>query len=66
MRRLDAARSPTSAGGPCDRLLRRLIAYQRDPDRATVMSRIAKGYSHAQLRRIAAYIAARNLRRDER
>lgn len=57
---------PDIRGWTMRRLLRRLIAYKRDPDRATLMSRIAKGYSDAELRRIAAYIAARNLRRGER
>lgn len=57
---------PGIRGWTTDRLLSKLLAYKKDPDRAGLMSRIAKGYSDVELRRIAAYIAAHNLRRGDR
>ena len=46
------------AGMPAERLLTLMAGYRSGSEPATVMQQIARGYSDAQLRLIAAYFAA--------
>jgi cytochrome c553 len=46
------------AGVSAEQLLARLADYRSGTQPATVMGQIAKGYSEAQLRQVAAYFAA--------
>jgi cytochrome c553 len=46
------------AGMPAERLLATLADYRSGARPATIMGQIAKGYSDAQLREVAAYYAA--------
>lgn len=50
---------PALAGQPAEQLLARLTAFRNGSVGATVMTQIARGYSEAQLRALAAYFAAR-------
>jgi cytochrome c553 len=47
------------AGMPAERLLALMADFKSGAEPATVMHQIARGYSDAQLRLIAAYFAAR-------
>ncbi len=57
---------PDIRGWSAARLLAKLTAYKQDPDRAALMSRIAKGYGDEELQRIAAYLAVYDRRPGER
>ncbi len=50
---------PSLAGQPAELLLSKLTAFKDRSVSTTVMTQIARGYSDAQLRALAAYFAAR-------
>ena len=49
---------PALAGRPETETLQQLLAFKAGTRQATVMTQLAKGYSDAQLRQLAAYFAA--------
>ena len=49
---------PSLAGMPRDTLTRRLLDYKAGRQPATLMHRLARAYSDAQIEQIAAYFAA--------
>ena len=49
---------PTLSGQTPAQLAGLLLAYKRDTRRGTLMNRIAKGYSDAELERLAAYLGS--------
>ena len=54
------ALAPALAGRPEALLRERLAVFQAGTRPATVMTQLARGYQEAQLRRLAAYFAARS------
>ena len=47
---------PSLQGWDAERLITTLMAYKHDELQGTLMNRLAKGYSEAQLRAIATYL----------